>query len=751
MEQYYLIFVVVLFALAISDLVVGVSNDAVNFLNSAIGSKAAPKWMIFFIAGIGIMIGATFSSGMMEVARKGIFNPDMFVFSEVMIIFLSVVITDVILLDLFNTLGLPTSTTVSMVFELLGASVAASAIKIVRSGSSLFELPNYINTEKAFTIISGIFISVAIAFVVGSVVQYIARVIFSFKINKTLPYYGALFGGLSIAAMTHFLIIKGLKGTIFATEELMALMKDHIFAILMISFIGWTIILQLLYWIFKIDIPKIIVLIGTFGLAMAFAGNDLVNFIGVTLAGFQSYNIWIAHGAGAPDQFFMEMLKGDVSTPVYMLFFAGLIMVITLVTSRKARNVIATTVDLARQAEGEERFGSSRVSRIIVRNTILINKQIKRILPEKLIIQIDKRFERLPETPCKKGEDKASFDTIRAAVNLMVAGILISIGTSMKLPLSTTYVTFMVAMGTSLSDRAWGRDSAVYRISGVFAVIGGWFMTAFIAFILAAIICGIISVSGSFMVFIFIALDIFLIVKTQIAFRKKAAAQKTEEEEGITEADETDKIMEKVKKQVVNSVGTIIKIFSLSIESFLEENRSDLKEALELEDAFNRKTKKMKSKITNVIGTLQQQDSLEIGHFYVQLVDYLREVHHSLNYLLEPLHEHLENNHKPFIPSQVKEFKLFINDTNNFLKMSLLAVKEEKFEEIDAIIGQKDELINKLAALEKSQIKRIKNQEVNTRNAVLFFNILTETKNLLMNYVNLIRAQRDFFSKAKKP
>jgi phosphate/sulfate permease len=498
MEQYYLILVVVLFALAISDLVVGVSNDAVNFLNSAIGSKAAPKWMIFFIAGIGIMIGATFSSGMMEVARKGIFNPDMFVFSEVMIIFLSVVITDVILLDLFNTLGLPTSTTVSMVFELLGASVAASAIKIVRSGSSFFELPNYINTEKAFTIISGIFISVAIAFVVGSVVQYIARVIFSFKINKTLPYYGALFGGLSIAAMTHFLIIKGLKGTIFATEELMALMKDHIFVILMISFIGWTIILQLLYWLFKIDIPKIIVLIGTFGLAMAFAGNDLVNFIGVTVAGFQSYNIWIGHGAGAPDQFFMGMLKGDVSTPVYMLFLAGLIMVITLVTSRKARNVIATTVDLARQSEGDERFGSSRVSRIIVRNTILINKQIKRILPEKLIIQIDKRFEGLPETPRKKGEDKASFDKIRAAVNLMVAGILISIGTSMKLPLSTTYVTFMVAMGTSLSDRAWGRDSAVYRISGVFAVIGGWFMTAFIAFILAAIICGIISVSGSF-------------------------------------------------------------------------------------------------------------------------------------------------------------------------------------------------------------------------------------------------------------
>ncbi|MGV8134722.1 MAG: inorganic phosphate transporter [Mangrovibacterium sp.] len=750
MEQYYLILVVVLFALAVSDLVVGVSNDAVNFLNSAIGSKAASKWLIFTVASIGILIGATFSSGMMEVARKGIFNPDMFVFSEVMIIFLSVVIADVILLDLFNTLGLPTSTTVSLVFELLGASVAASAIKILHSGRSLFTIPDFINTEKAFTIISGIFLSVAIAFVVGSVVQYIARIIFSFRINKTLPLYGALFGGLSIAAMTHFLIIKGLKGSNFISKEQLTFMTDHIFAILMISFIGWTVILQLLYWSFKINIPKIIVLIGTFGLAMAFAGNDLVNFIGVTVAGFQSYHIWLGNGASAPDQFYMGTLKGNLAAPEYMLVIAGLIMVITLITSRKARNVIATTVDLSRQTEGDERFGSSQVSRMIVRHTIFINKQIRRILPDKLLKQIDSRFESLPETPRKKGEVKASFDTVRAAVNLMVASILISWGTSMKLPLSTTYVTFMVAMGSSLSDRAWGRDSAVYRISGVFTVIGGWFITAFVAFSLAAIICGIISLSGTFMVFIFIALDIFLIVKTQIAFRKKTEARKTEEEEGITETDETDKVIEKIKKQVINAIGTVNKIFSHSIESFLEENRGDLKEAIELEDGFNRKTKKMKSKITNVIGTLQQQDSLEIGHFYVQLIDYLREVHHSLNYLLDPLHEHLENNHKPFTLSQVKELKLFIDEANSFLRTSLNAVRDEKFDEIDNIIRQKDELINKLAALEKSQIKRIRIQEVNTRNAVLFFNILTETKNFLMNYVNLIRAQRDFFLGAKK-
>jgi len=750
MEQYYLILVVVLFALAISDLVVGVSNDAVNFLNSAFGSKAASKWVIFAVASAGILIGATFSSGMMEVARKGIFHPDMFTFSEIMIIFLCVMITDVIILDLFNTLGLPTSTTVSLVFELLGAAVAASVVKILRTGESLLDLSRYINTEKAFAIITGILVSVVIAFVVGAIVQYITRIIFSFRLNKTLPYYGALFGGMSIAAMTYFMIIKGLQDTVFVSEEKMAFVKNHMFFILMVSFVGWTVILQILYWLFRINIPKIIVLVGTFGLALAFAGNDLVNFIGVPLAGFQSYNIWAASGAPDPGLFPMGMLKGEVSTPGYMLLIAGVVMVITLITSAKARHVIATSVDLSRQAEGDERFGSSKVSRIIVRNTIQVNKVIRWALPDKLLDQIDSRFANIPETPRKKGETKASFDTIRAAVNLIVSGILISLGTSMKLPLSTTYVTFMVAMGTSLSDRAWGRDSAVYRISGVFAVVGGWFITAGVSFALAAVICGIISVSGSFMVFIFIAIAIFLIVKTQLVFRKRAIAKKAEEEEGITEADESEKVMEKVKKQVVSSVNTIIRIFSLTIESFLNESRNDLKEARELKEGFNRKTKKMKSKLSNVIEKLQQQESLETGYFYLQIVDCLREIHHSLNYLIEPLHEHMENNHKPFIPSQVKELKTFMEDTNNFLKTSLYVMKEEKFGDIDALIRQRDELINRIAALEKAQIKRIKNKEVNTRNAVLFFNIISESKNLLLNYVSLIKAQRDFLSGAKK-
>ena len=750
MEQYYLILVVVLFALAISDLVVGVSNDAVNFLNSAIGSKAAPKWLIFGVASIGVLVGAVFSSGMMEVARKGIFHPDMFFFSEIMIIFLAVMITDVILLDMFNTFGLPTSTTVSIVFELLGSAVAVSIVKIQNAGNSISELSKYINSEKALAIISGILLSVVVAFIVGAIIQYIARLIFSFRQHKTLKFYGALFGGFSIAAMTYFMIIKGAKGASFMSADMLVYLKENMLQILLLSLVGWTVVLQLLYWIFKIDIPKMIVLVGTFGLAMAFAGNDLVNFIGVPLAGFQSFKAWSASGGVNPDSYSMDILKGAVSTPEYMLIIAGLVMIITLVLSKKAKRVMATTVDLSRQSEGDERFGSSLLSRMIVRKTIKLNNRVRQILPDKFNALIDSRFEPAAADSTIALEDQAAFDKIRAAINLIVSGILISVGTSLKLPLSTTYVTFMVAMGTSLSDRAWGRESAVYRISGVFAVVGGWFLTAIVAFSVAACIAYIIAASGSYMIFIFIALAVFTVVRTHTVLKKKAKSKESEEDDGITGTDGSDKIIEKAKKQVVNAVLVVNKVFSVGIESFLKEDRIHLKEALETKDEFGKKTKKMKNKVSDIIDTLQQNDSLEIGHYYVQLVDYLREVSHSLTYLVDPLYEHIENNHKPFIQSQFSELMTFNSKMNDFVNMSLHVVKEERFENIEDIISQRDELVDRLLEMEKAQIKRIKGKEVNTRNSMLFFNFTSESKNLLMNYVNLIKAQRDFFSHAKK-
>ena len=745
MEQFYLILVVVLFALAISDLVVGVSNDAVNFLNSAIGSKAAPRWIIFTVASLGVLVGATFSSGMMEVARKGIFHPDMFFFSEIMVIFMAVMITDVILLDLFNTFGLPTSTTVSIVFELLGSAVAVSFVKISHAGQSISELHKYINSEKALAIITGILLSVFIAFIVGAIVQYIARIVFSFKYNKTLKYYGSVFGGLAIAAMTYFMIIKGAKGAAFMSSNTVDFLKNNMVMILIFSFLGWTILLQLLNLLFKIDIPKVIVLVGTFGLAMAFAGNDLVNFIGVPLAGFSSYKAWIAGGMTMPDSFGMDMLSGKVPTPTYMLVIAGFVMIITLITSRKAHSVVATTVDLSRQSEGEERFGSSAFSRTMVRTTISINNGFRKILPATVVRGLDNRFDSNTDVQYSE-KDKPAFDKIRASVNLVVASILISIGTSLKLPLSTTYVTFMVAMGTSLADRAWDRESAVYRISGVFTVIGGWFMTALVAFSVAGFIAWIISISGSFMIFVFIAVAIVMVSRTYLLFKKRAKDKADDEEESI---DVSDKIIEKTKKQVINTILYANQIYSVSIDSFIKEDRSHLKESLEMNKNFQKKVKKAKEKVFPTIQTLQQE-SMESGHCYVQIVDYQREISHSLKFLVDPLYNHIDNNHKPFIDAQLEEMNQLISTVDEFFNLALHIVKENKYEKFDEILARKETLTDTLTQLEKKQIKRIKGKDVSTRNSLLFFNVIKETKNLILHSINLVKSQRDFVGLSKK-
>ena len=751
MENYYLILVIVLFVLAFSDLIVGVSNDAVNFLNSAIGSKVASLKTIFIVASIGILVGATFSSGMMEVARKGIFHPEMFAFSEIMIIFLSVMITDVILLDLFNTFGLPTSTTVSLVFELLGSAVGVSLIKIHRGGEAAGTLSQYINREKALAIISGILISVVVAFIVGAIIQYITRIVFSFRLNKTLKYFGTIFGGLCISAITYFMIIKGIKGVPFITAEAIDYIMDNITKILLISFLGWTIILQLLSWFFRINIPKIIVLAGTFGLAMAFAGNDLVNFVGVPVAGFQSFKAWIAEGAVNPDSFAMTMLQGKMPAPTLILITSGIIMIITLITSKKAKKVIATTVDLSRQNnEGnDERFMSSAFSRALVRNSLIISKGFNKIVPEKVIKFLDSRFYQPEESPSKESKDRPAFDTIRASINLIISGILISIGTSYKLPLSTTYVTFMVAMGTSLSDKAWGRESAVYRISGVFAVIGGWFMTALSAFVIASIIATIISLFGTFMIFVFVALAAFLILRTQSLFNKKAGEKKEAEDEKIQETDDNSEIIKKTKKQMIESLIIIHEIYINGINGFLEENRNVMKDVHKKGNLYNTKSKKLKNNLPDVIQAIRQQDYSNTGHYYVVLINCLREISHSLDYLIQPMYEHLENNHKPFIQSQKQELNDFINQITAFFNYALEVIENEESENVVRLIQLKNDLSNCLVVMEKNQFKRIKKKEVNTRNAFLFFNTITETRNFLINYINLCKSQRHFISNKK--
>ncbi|WP_320111351.1 inorganic phosphate transporter [Draconibacterium orientale] len=752
MENFYLILVVVLFALAISDLIVGVSNDAVNFLNSAIGSKAAPKWVIFLMASIGVLVGATFSNGMMEVARKGIFHPDQFYFAEIMVIFLAVMITDVILLDLFNTFGMPTSTTVSIVFELLGSAVAVAVVKIKGMGLSVAaELSNYINSSKALAIITGILLSVFIAFTVGALVMYITRFIFSFRYRGPMKYLGSLFGGLAITAITYFIFIKGMKGSSYAGVELASgetlqdYFKHNVGLILLVSFGFWVVLIQLLKWIFNIKILKVVVMVGTFALAMAFAGNDLVNFIGVPVAGFKSFQDWMASGMPA-DQFSMANLAGKSTTPLYMLIVSGLVMVITLIMSKKARAVTETELNLSRQDAGDERFGSSLAARVMVRGFTNFNKKVQNTLPPAVSNTLKSRFEKF--SYYKDDEEAPAFDKIRASVNLVVASILIALGTSLKLPLSTTYVTFMVAMGTSLSDRAWGRDSAVYRISGVFAVIGGWFLTALIAFSVAGLIALIISLSGKYMIFVFVAVAIFMVIRTQILFRKRAQAKVAEEEDTIEEEDETEVIIAKSAKQIQKGLGNTAEILTLGMESFLKEDRSGLRKAEEACKVLSKKAKKNKDKVFQIAGKLMDS-SAETTHYYVQMIEHKREMAHAVHYMLNPMIKHVENNHKPFTEDQSVELTATIASVTTILKKISKMVEEQHFEAIDVLIDEIDLVLERLRKNEKQQFKRVKQQLVNTRNSQLYFKIHTELENLLLHSINLVKSERDFITNTR--
>ena len=751
MEKFYLILVIVLFALAISDLIVGVSNDAVNFLNSAIGSKAAPKWVIFLMASLGVLVGATFSNGMMEVARKGIFHPDMFYFSEIMVIFLAVMITDVILLDMFNTFGMPTSTTVSIVFELLGSAVAVSAVKIKSGGGSIvMELAQYINSGKALAIISGILVSVFIAFTVGAIVQYFSRLIFTFRYRGPMKYVGAIFGGMAITMITYFMLIKGIQGSSYADIRLdsgvsvQEWVTTHTFLIMVYSFIFWTVIMQLLRWIFKIKILKTVVLVGTFALAMAFAGNDLVNFIGVPLAGYNSFKAWMASGGADPGTFGMAMLAGKVGTPTYMLVIAGLVMISTLILSKKARSVVATTVDLSRQREGEERFESSLAARFLVRSSTSFNNMLSRVVPSSFTNRVRARFE--PFSYYKEeDEDAPAFDKVRAAVNLVVASILIALGTSLKLPLSTTYVTFMVAMGTSLADRAWDRETAVYRISGVFSVIGGWFLTALIAFTVSGIIALLIAVSGNFIIFVFVAVAILVVIRTHILFKKRSQSKAAEEEEDIDGADANEEIIEKSSKQVVKAIVFSNQVLTMGVESFLNEDRAGLKKAQETCETFSKKAKRNKDKVYSTISKLTS-GSLDTSHFYVQMIEHQREMAHAVHFMLEPMIKHVENNHKPFVKEQVENLSALVTRIDTFFNFTLHAIKEENFDELNNLIKERDVIIEMVKKMEKNQIKRIKNKGVNTRNSQLFFKMIAEIEQLMLHTVNLVKAQRDFIT-----
>jgi len=745
METYFLLIVIILIVLAVSDLVVGVSNDAVNFLNSAIGSKAAPFLIIMIIAAAGIVFGATFSSGMMEVARKGIFHPDQFFFNEIMIIFLAVMMTDIILLDFFNTFALPTSTTVSIVFELLGAAVAISLLKIHASGSTVADMSQYINTSSALLMITAILLSVVIAFTVGLFIQYLVRVMFSFNFKKNIKYFGALWGGIAITAITFFILIKGAKGSSFLTKETVAWISDNSLLILGVSFVGWTVLLQLLQLLFRLNILKFIVLIGTFALAMAFAGNDLVNFIGVPLAGLESFRTFNDSGMADASGFAMTALSQPVKTPTVFLLIAGTIMVLALWTSKKAKSVSATTIDLSRQDEGYERFESFGMARGIVRASIGFSNFINTLIPKTITNFLRSRFNRdqLKDVKQDKG---LSFDLVRASVNLVVASALISLGTSLKLPLSTTYVTFMVAMGTSLADGAWGRESAVFRVSGVVTVIGGWFFTAFCAFTAAFLLALLISWGKVFAVIGLLLLIIFFFVKSYTLHRKRDAERKHDEEVGNIEGMEDvngDNVQKSCTRTVYKTLSQVSILYSNSVNGIIDFKRPVMKQTLKAIKSLNKDIKILKDNIFQTISKLQEDD-VESGHHYVQVLDYLRETAHCLTFIADPVFEYINNNHPALIKDQQTELRDTAQHLNEFFTDVIKIIKNEEYNNLDKVISRQSSLLDSFTKLKKRQLKRIKNKETGMKSSTIYLNTLTESKNLVLYTINLLKAQRDF-------
>lgn len=748
----YIFFLIVLFILAISDLTVGVANDAVNFLNSAIGSKVASRRMIMIVASIGIIVGALFANGMMEVARKGLFHPQYFLFTEVILIFMAVMFTDVLLLDFFNTFGLPTSTTVSLVFGLLGAAVGIAFLKVgdgatimVDGVEKIAQISDFINSTKALTIISSILLSVVFSFVFGIVIQWLSRLLFSFNIEKTIKYYGSLWGGVAISAITYFILIKGVKDASFMTPEMYAQIKENTLLIILLSFVFWSAILQLSSWIFKTNPLKIVVLTGTFALAMAFAGNDLVNFVGVPLAGLESFKVFAENNG---NDLLMGKLLGDIKTPSYYLISAGVIMLIVLWFSKKAQTVIETSLSLSRQEEGTERFGSSAFSRVLVRRVVNTGTFFSHVIPQPVIDKISKQFDTSEmEERTKKDPNPPMFDMVRASVNMMVASILIAVGTSYKLPLSTTYVTFMVAMSTSLVDGAWGRDSAVYRITGVFTVIGGWFITGLAAFSVAFFLSLFMGWAQVFGVVAILTFAILAFYRTHLVHKKReenfqAAAEETEIIPTVVSMFETN------NKGITKTLNTVSSIFSETVKGLIKENRKELKKQVQNTVELEQKLLNKKNKIHQTINSLPP-DSVEASHYYVLTLDYLKELAHCINYLTDPVFNHVDNNHKPILASQAVELTQIAEEFSVFTKKMIDLLESNNEDKLAEINAEQVKIIDMVREARKNLIKSIKKNDVGTKNSMLLLSILSEVRNILIYSVNLMKIQNDFTKTVK--
>lgn len=745
MEFVYFSFIVFLFMLAIFDLVVGVSNDAVNFLNSAIGAKVARFRTILIIASIGVFVGATMSNGMMDIARHGIFQPQMFSFNDLLCIFLAVMVTDVVLLDVFNTLGMPTSTTVSMVFELLGGTFILSLLKIATDETGLLGFADLLNTDKALSVILGIFLSVAVAFIFGTVVQWLSRLIFTFNYTSKLKWKIGLFGGIATTCILYFALLKGLKDSSFMTPEYNAWIKENTMYLVGGCFVVSTVLMQVFHWC-KINVFKIVIFMGTFALALAFAGNDLVNFVGVPLAAYSGYQDFAANGAGQADTFMMSSLNESAKTPFIFLFLSGVVMVYALATSKKAQNVVKTSVDLSRQDEGEEMFGSSRVARSIVRGANNVNEFFSKYTPKPLVRWIDARFNK-DEAILAQG---AAFDLVRASINLVLSGLLIALGTSLKLPLSTTYVTFIVAMGSSLADRAWSRESAVFRITGVLNVIGGWFLTAGIAFSACALVTIAMYYGGAVVMALFVFVAVFILIKSNFSTKRK---DETDYEEqlfkGIMNAKDKAECWGLLKKHVCATQQEMLdfvwKTYEDVVNGFVDEDLKTLRRAVKRIDAEKSRRKKLRQRELVGMRRIDKRISLEKNTWFHLASNSGEQMLYCLKRMSEPCKEHVDNNFNPLSRECIEEILPVKKKIVDYLMRSERIVEDRDYEHIDALLAEEEAYKQQLSEMRRAQEDRIQmDLSQGLKVSLVYLNLLQETQELLSDLRHYLRAFKRF-------
>ena len=745
METIYLCIVIFLLCLAVFDLFVGVSNDAVNFLNSAIGAKVAKFRTVLIIASVGVAIGAVMSTGMMDVARHGIMKPDHYSYEEVMTIFLAVMVTDVIVLDMFNTLGMPTSTTVSLVFELLGGTFILATLKLVSDPSLTYN--DLLNSDKALSVIIAIFVSVAIAFVFGIIVQWISRIVFTFNYKKHVKYSVAIFGGIAFTALSYFIFLKGVGKSAYIPEETRLWIEENTRLLLLATFVVSTIVMEVLH-LLRINVFKFVVLMGTFALAMAFAGNDLVNFIGVPLAGLDSFNDYMENANGAPPStYLMTSLMESAKTPPFYLFIAGIIMIIAMATSKKAQNVIKTSVDLARQDEGDEMFGSSRAARSIVRATQESSSVLSRYIPKCVTTWIDSRFNKQEA----ELNDGAAFDIIRAAVNLVLASMLITIGTNYKLPLSTTYVTFMVAMGSSLADRAWSRESAVFRVTGVLSVIGGWFITAGVAFGACALVCLCMFYGGILVKVLFMALVVFLLIRSNRQYKKK-------EQEGDKEnvfrlmmrTRDPEIVWDLLSKHVSRTQSYVTKFAMQQFNNIIDGMEAEKPSVLRRSDRELRNEKEELKKYRRqellALRKVPTSIAIERNTWFHLGINSSEQFLYCLRRMLEPVKEHVDNSFNPLPQLYIDEFKPIRQRINDLMKQTDSMISTRRFDNYRNVLAEADECKDELSVVRKRHIDRIQEEKDNKmlQVSLVYLNILQESQQLLSNMRHQLRAAKKF-------